>query len=148
MTVYRVVLTAITAAGRPLPDEYPFEVEVEQSPRHWREGDMVTEAITQADKLFYARTSFVCGVKLGVRRVERQWESGKGWTELVTAYRATPGTWIKLESVYDGQPWWGWRCVARWEPTGDGTCRLITTHARNPQGGVYGRDDVFEKRRV
>jgi len=135
VTAYRVTLGAFTTTGRPLTTE---RIEIP-------DADEVGQALDLARREFFGRTALVSGVRLVTEEVERR--RGEGYQRLIPAYRAMPGTWIKLESVMaDGQSWFGWRRVDHWEPQGDGTCRLVTTDRRNPHGGFYTREHVFETR--
>lgn len=137
MTTYRITLDATTTTGRPLDRSWVAEVE----------ADQVSGALDRARQTFFSRTALVSGVRLTARTVERRQECGTGYTPLITAYRAVPGTWVKLESITaDGRPWSRWRQVARWEPEDDGSCRLVTTDPRSPYEGCYARDHVFETR--
>lgn len=117
MSSYRVTLGAYTHSGRHILTE-KIEVDAEEP----------SAAFDRARQEFFSRTALVSGVELKARAVR----------PLVTARQAVPGTWILLESC--------WRRVARWEPVGDGTCRLFTTDRRPPQPGVYAHYDTFETR--
>jgi hypothetical protein len=137
VSIYRVTLDAMTNTGKPLVEAWQAEVVAAVAEDAWG----------HARREFFSCTRLLSGVRLVARTVERRWESGRGYTPLITAYRAVPGTWIKLESITsDGRPWFGWRQVDRWEPEGDGSCRLVTTDLRNPYGGCYTREHVFETR--
>jgi hypothetical protein len=118
---YRVTVGAWTLTGRPLTVE---QIEVS-------EADAPGAAFVKARREFFARTALVSGVWLEIQQI----------VPLIAAYQATPGTWVRVE----GQ----WRRVARWEPQGDGTCRLYTGAPGSPyvrKEGVYARNDVFETR--
>jgi hypothetical protein len=133
MAYYRIGLVATTFNGRLLTEE-SFEVA----------ADLVPSALDRARQEFFRRTRLVSGVRLMAKTVERRREPGAGYAKLTTAYRATPGTRIKLEDTVEGRPWSSWVTVDHWEPQGDGTCLLVTTDPQNPHGGIYAPHDVFE----
>lgn len=144
MGTYRVTLEAKVRQGRRL-GIFSFEA-TPPALVYEREGQQVREAVKDALQQFLRTTSLMTGVDLVVRQVERRWESGEGYTPLVTAYRAVPGTEICLWTSHQGKPFFSWVRVVRWEPRGDGMARLVTDNRRNPHGGIYARDDVFETR--
>lgn len=126
MTGYRVTLGAWTHTGRHLSTE---RIEVP-------DADAPGTAFAQARREFFSRTGLVSGVWLEIQQIERQ--HGADYHRLIAAHEAVPGTWVRVH----GQ----WRRVARWEPLGDGTCRLYTGALYARDEGVYARDDVFETR--
>jgi hypothetical protein len=109
--------------------------------------EQVNQAVQQAMVLCAVE---YMGANVGERivKVEREWESSKGWDEIVTAHRAVPGTQIRVWSTSSNQDGFGVRStyfqitVGRWEGTGEGDARLIDT--RGQHMGCYQRDDVFE----
>lgn len=126
MSGYRVTLGAYTLTGRPLTVE---RIEVP-------DADAPSVAFIKARRAFFARTALVSGVWVEIQQIERQ--HGDAYHRLIAAYEAVPGTWVRV----NGQ----WRRVARWEPQGDGTCRLYTGALYARDEGVYGPQDTFETR--
>jgi hypothetical protein len=126
---YRVTLGAYTHSGRHISTE---QIEVP-------DADAPSTAFIKARREFFARTALVSGVWVEIRQIEREHDGN--YFPLIAAHEATPGTWVRVL----GQ----WRRVARWEPQGDGTCRLYTGAPGSPYArkeGVYARNDVFETR--
>jgi len=115
---YRVTLGAYTRTGRPLTTE---RIEVP-------DADGPSTAFIRARRKFFSRTALRSGVWVEIQKIEK----------VVTAHQATPGTWVHVNDQ--------WRRVARWEPLGDGTCRLYTGALYVRDEGVYARNDVFETR--
>lgn len=126
MTGYRVTVGAWTHTGRHLSTE---QIEIS-------DADAPGSAFAKARREFFSRTGLVSGVWLEIQQIERQ--HGDAYHRLIAACEAVPGTWVRVH----GQ----WRRVARWEPQGDGTCRLYTGALYARDEGVYARTDVFETR--
>lgn len=129
MGTYRVTLEAYTHTGRPLTTE---QIEVSDVNRP-------STAFIRARQKFFARTALVSGVRVEIRQIER--EHNGDYFPLIVAHEVEPGTWVRVREQ--------WRCVAHWEPQGNGTCRLYTggpatLYPRDE--GVYARDDIFETR--
>lgn len=108
--------------------------------------DAATQAVRQAEALCAIE---YMGRNVGetVLKVEREWESEKGWDELVTSQGATPGTKITVWSVSSNTDCFGVRpsfaniTVGRWESQGNGTACLVDD--RGTRMGMYERDDIF-----
>jgi hypothetical protein len=123
---YRVTVGAYTHSGRHISTE---RIEI-------ADADAPSTAFIKARREFFARTALVSGVWLEIKQIERQ--HGADYHRLIAAYEAVPGTWVRVREQ--------WRRVARWEPLGDGTCRLFTGGIYARDEGVYARTDVFETR--
>lgn len=106
--------------------------------------EQVFQAVAQA-RVLYSLDHLNMGEK--VVKVEREWESEKGFDEVIQSFQATPGTKITVWSVssnHDGhgiRPHFSNIIVGRWEGQGDGTARLIDE--RGQHMGIYSRDDIF-----
>lgn len=108
--------------------------------------EQVTQAIAQARVLVALEYG---GANVGeeVLKVEREWESEKGWDEMTTSFRATPGTKITVWTASSNQDGHGVRpcfyniVVGRWHSMGDGTAALLDERGRHM--GIYERDDIF-----
>jgi hypothetical protein len=106
--------------------------------------ECVQQAVAQARVLF-SLDHLNMGEK--VVKVEREWESEKGFDEVLQSFQATPGTKITVWSTssnHDGhgvRPHFAHITVGRWEGMGDGTARLIDE--RGKHCGIYERDDIF-----
>lgn len=109
--------------------------------------EQVLQAVRQAQVLVSLDFDLARGLGEKVLKVEREWESEKGWEEIVTAQRAVPGTKITIWSVsanHDGhgvRPYFANVTVGRWHGLGDGTAALIDDKGQHC--GIYERDDVF-----
>jgi hypothetical protein len=108
--------------------------------------EQVRQAVSQAEVLYALDNN---GLNMGqkVVKVEREWESEKGWDELTRADLAAPGTKITIWStscVSDGhgvRPYFANIVVGRWHGLGDGTAALIDDKGKHC--GIYSRDDIF-----
>lgn len=72
------------------------------------------------------------------------------WEEVTNAYRVKPGQTVKITRITHGglhraEASYGiqvcWVKVARWEPVGNGQCRLIDVYGED--WGTYAKDSVF-----
>lgn len=121
MDTYRVTLGAMTNSGRWLIQNWVAEVK----------ADEAQTALAHARREFFQRTGLVSGVRVETQHVEQ-------CRNTVSACRALPGTWIRLEV--------GWRRVDHWEPYSYDECRLFTTDPREPYAGIYDRWHTFQTR--
>lgn len=107
--------------------------------------ECVQQAVAQARVLYALDNPLNMGEK--VVKVEREWESEKGWDELKQSFQAVPGTKVTVWSVSSNHDGHGVRphvahiTVGRWEGLGDGTARLIDERGKHM--GIYERDDIF-----
>jgi hypothetical protein len=115
--------------------------------RYGLEAEQVLNAVHQAEIML--AIEFTSGYNLGpkVVKVEREWESEKGYEELICAARVQPGMRIVVTGFGSDHP--SQRAgvtrehitVGRWEPTGHGTCQLYDD--KGTPKGQYERHDVF-----
>jgi hypothetical protein len=108
---------------------------------------------TQTEQaIAYARMVHSSRDDIEITRVERQGKVDGSWEELTTAFRAVPGTQVKIVS-------WSrdchrtelvqtekvdWVKVGRWHGLGDGTAALIAQDGRHM--GIYPKNFVFVTR--
>ncbi len=136
MDHYRITLSAMTNSGRYLVEDWVAEMKAERAEK----------ALSLARREFFAQTGLVSGVQVEPTLLERRREQAERYMPLISAWRAVPGTHIKLEPARDGRPY-EWVTVDHWEPQGDGRCRLVTTDRQCPYAGLYERFDAFETTR-
>jgi hypothetical protein len=87
-----------------------------------------------------------------ITSVKRSTVTGS-WDEVTNAYRVKPGQTVKITRITHGglhraEASYGiqvcWVKVARWEPVGNGQCRLIDVYGED--WGAYAKDAVFVTR--
>lgn len=107
----------------------------------------MTTQVSQA--ISYARTVHASRDDIEITLVMRQAKEDGPWEQVVSAYRAVPGTQVKIvgwdRPLHRVNPRYeervDWVTVGRWQAMGNGKARLITTDGRVM--GEFSKEFVF-----